>query len=109
MNSDEGDDARPGVVDERDAESVEARDDAAADSAAALGSVAAPLLQNVSQSASNPGNGHDDGIDETKFVCPCEIDDTLTTGWPPMPLIVQVCALLLSCASLTLIGRHRHL
>lgn len=64
--------------------------DAAASMAEEQDAVSAPLLQNGPQSSPDPGNGHDVGIDDQKFVCDCSVDQSLVKGLPPMSLILQV-------------------
>eukprot|EP00892_Ulva_mutabilis_P009491 jgi/Ulvmu1/6914/UM031_0121.1 len=61
--------------------------EAADESAVEHASASAPLLPDSSQAA--PNNGHSDAADEQKFVCSCEIDDSLLQGWPPAPLMIQ--------------------
>ena len=62
--------------------------DAAVESSMDLNSMSTPLLHALP----DPGNGSIDAEDGHKFVCPCEVDESLLKGWPPMPLIVQVCS-----------------
>ena len=72
--------------------------DAAVESCMDANSVSAPLLHALP----DPEIGNSDVEIESKFVCPCEVDDSLLKGCPPMPLIVQVCA---SCLNVPSTGR----